>query len=121
MAIKTNNLIRQQVLVTDKQRRRMKLNVELITKEDLEQFKKELFEELKQGGMKPQSELPKWLKSYQVRNLLKISPGTLQTLRVNGTLQFTKIGGILYYKQEDITRLLDGKPKDQFNQMLIKK
>ncbi len=26
------------------------------------------------------------------------SPGTLQNLRVNGTLRFTKIGGIHYYK-----------------------
>jgi ABC-type glycerol-3-phosphate transport system substrate-binding protein len=88
------------------------VNVELITKADLEQFKKELFEELKQGGVKPLSELPKWLKSYQVRSLLKISPGTLQTLRVNGTLPFTKIGGILYYNQEDIMRILEGKPKE---------
>jgi len=41
--------------------------------------------------------------------MLKISPGTLQNLRVNGTIRYTKIGGILYYKQEDIHRLLEGK------------
>lgn len=87
------------------------MNVELITKADLEQFKKELFEELKTGGHRPLPELPKWLKSYQVRNLLKISPGTLQNLRLNGTLPYTRIGGILYYNQEDINRILEGKPK----------
>jgi hypothetical protein len=70
------------------------MNVELITGADLEQFKKELFEVLKQGGSKPAPENQKWLKSYQVKNRLKISPGTLQDLRINGTLQFTKIGGI---------------------------
>jgi hypothetical protein len=87
------------------------MNVELITKDDLEQFKKELFEELRTGGVRPLSEQPKWLKSYQVKNILRISPGTLQNLRLNGTISFTKIGGILYYKQEDILKLLDGKKK----------
>jgi hypothetical protein len=86
-----------------------KVNVELITRADLEQFKKELFEELKQCGQRPATENQKWLKSYQVKNLLKISPGTLQNLRVNGTLRFTKIGGILYYKYEDILQVLEGK------------
>jgi hypothetical protein len=85
------------------------VNVELVTKADLELFKKELFEELKSGGNRPSSEQQKWLKSYQVKNLLKISPGTLQNLRMNGTFRFTKIGGILYYKYEDIMQVLEGK------------
>lgn len=50
----------------------------------------------------------KWLKSIEVRKLLNISPGTLQNLRINGTLRFTKIGGMLYYKLEDIHKLLEG-------------
>ncbi|WP_426667068.1 helix-turn-helix domain-containing protein [Mucilaginibacter sp. McL0603] len=84
------------------------MNVELITKDDLELFKKELFEQMQQIMNKPQFGEQKWLKSYQVKNLLKISPGTLQNLRVNGTLQFTKIGGIMYYKYEDIVKVLEG-------------
>ena len=88
------------------------MNVELITKDDLEQFKKELFEELKQSGNSRSLTDQKWLKSYQVRNLLKISPNTLQNLRINGTIRFTKIGGILYYKQEDIIKVLEGQPLD---------
>ena len=48
-----------------------------------------------------------WLKSPEVRRLLKISPGTLQNLRVNGTLRFTRIGGIIYYSYEDIELLLE--------------
>jgi hypothetical protein len=48
----------------------------------------------------------KWLKSSEVRKMLGISPGTLQNLRVNGSLPFTKIGGIIFYSQEDIERLL---------------
>ncbi|WP_369427692.1 helix-turn-helix domain-containing protein [Pontibacter harenae] len=38
-----------------------------------------------------------------------MSPATLQTLRINGTLPFTKIGGTIYYRAEDIERLMDGK------------
>jgi hypothetical protein len=83
---------------------------EIITKDDLNDFRDLLlndFKTLLQG--KQPHENAKWLKSYQVKNMLKISPGTLQNLRVNGTIRYTKIGGILYYKQEDIQRLLEGK------------
>jgi hypothetical protein len=45
-----------------------------------------------------QEQPTQWLKSSEVRKLLKISSGTLQNLRINGTLNFYKIGGILYYK-----------------------
>lgn len=83
------------------------MNVELITKQDLEQFKKELFEELKQGSKPSAQTPPQWLKSKDVRKLLGIAPGTLQNLRINGTLGFTKVGSILYYKMEDINRLLE--------------
>ncbi|CAM3715997.1 helix-turn-helix domain-containing protein [Mucilaginibacter galii] len=83
---------------------------EIITKDDLNEFRELLLNDFKAllQGKNPQ-ENAKWLKSYQVKNMLKISPGTLQNLRVNGTIRYTKIGGILYYKQEDIHRLLEGK------------
>lgn len=82
--------------------------LDLITREDLENFKKELFEELRRlkidGADKAQK---KWLKSADVRKMLGISPGTLQALRINGTLRFTKVGNILYYKNEDLTKILE--------------
>jgi len=83
---------------------------EIITKEDLNEFREILLNDIKALLGKSLNESPKWLKSYQVKNLLKISPGTLQNLRVNDTLRFTKIGGILYYKYEDIVRVLEGEP-----------
>ncbi|MGY0039324.1 helix-turn-helix domain-containing protein [Pedobacter sp. NJ-S-72] len=43
-----------------------------------------------------------------MRKLLNISPGTLQNLRINGTLRFTKVGSMLYYKLDDINTLLEG-------------
>ncbi len=80
---------------------------EVITTDDLREFKIELLEDLK-NLLKEQSGQPtkKWLKSYEVRKLLDISPGTLQNLRVNGTLPFTKIGGVIYYEYADIQEML---------------
>ncbi|MBO6533302.1 MAG: DNA-binding protein, partial [Muricauda sp.] len=36
-----------------------------------------------------------------------ISPGTLQNLRINGTLPYTKIGGVLYYEYHEIMGVLE--------------
>jgi hypothetical protein len=86
------------------------MNIEIITKEDIRRIEN-LLGEIK-GLIKPgQAQSKQWLKSYEVRKLLNISPGTLQNLRVNGTLRYTKIGGLLYYKLEDIEKLLDGNSK----------
>ena len=83
------------------------MSVEIITKEDLQQFKSELLEELLKIIQPNQSQEKQWLKSQDVRKLLNISPGTLQNLRINGTLRFTQVGAIYYYKQEDIYSLLE--------------
>lgn len=82
--------------------------IEMITREDLKQFKSELMEEIKQLMKPGQGQSKQWLKSVDVRKMLNISPGTLQNLRINRTLRFTKIGGIMYYKLEDINKILEG-------------
>jgi DNA-directed RNA polymerase subunit F len=84
------------------------MNLEVITKEDLREFKNEILSEIKLLMQPGQAQAKQWLKSAEVRKLLKISPGTLQNLRINGTLRFTRIGSIMYYKQEDINKLLEG-------------
>jgi hypothetical protein len=38
--------------------------------------------------------------------LLNCSPGTLQNLRINGTLPFTKMGGTIYYLYSDVVKVL---------------
>jgi hypothetical protein len=80
---------------------------QILTTDDLKEFKLDLLEEIKkllrQNGIQP---VKKWLKSPEVRKLLNISPGTLQNMRVNGTLPFTKIGGVIYYDYEDIQKML---------------
>lgn len=80
----------------------------IITHEDLQAFKRELVDEIKkllaEHEPKPKK---KWLKSNEVRKLLLISAGTLQTLRINGTLPFTKVGGVMYYEYDDILKMLE--------------
>ncbi len=82
--------------------------VQIITIEDLNEFRNLLLNDLKEIiNSKPQQS-KQWLKSNEVRKLLNISPGTLQNLRINGTLSYTKIGGIMYYNNADIDKLLNG-------------
>lgn len=43
-----------------------------------------------------------WLDSDDVCRLLGISPRTLQTMRENGTLAYSKISHKVYYRSEDV-------------------
>lgn len=83
------------------------MSVEVVTKEDLQTLRQQLISDLKVLLQFQENSKKEWLKSSEVRKLLKISPGTLQTLRVNGTLHPSKIGGIMYYKMEEIENLLN--------------
>ena len=53
-----------------------------------------------------QTPLDDWIDGQIVMQTLHISPRTLQTLRTNGTLPFSRIGRKLYYKRSDIQRIL---------------
>ena len=79
----------------------------IITTEDLQEFKKELLKELVELINARPAVPMKWLKSYQVRELLGISPGTLQNLRANGKLECSKVNGLLFYKYEDIMEMME--------------
>mgnify|MGYP000977468200 CR=1 FL=1 len=81
------------------------MELDLITKNDLLVFKQELFAELSKSFAiaKPQK---KWLKSNEVKAILDCSSGTLQNLRINGTLSATKLGGTWYYDAEQVQNLL---------------
>jgi hypothetical protein len=48
-----------------------------------------------------------WLKNSEVRKLLNISSNTIQRLRIAGKLRSSKVGGIHYYRYEDIDNLLN--------------
>ncbi len=88
----------------------------IITNDDLQEFKHELLFEIKellanQSGLVTK----KWLRSQEVKDFLGISQGTLQNLRISGTIPYTKIVGVLYYDQEEIIQLLeDNKIQNNF-------
>lgn len=95
------------------------MEINIVTAEDFEAFKAEFFSQFREmvsdvkeliAEQKKNKVLDyadkRWIKSHQVQRLLGISPGTLQTLRINGTLPYTKIGGVIFYSQEDINALM---------------
>lgn len=79
----------------------------IITPEDLQHFRQELLDDIRkllvQGHATPQK---KWIKSAELRKILPVSAGTLQNLRVNGTLPYTKIGGVIFYDYDDVEKLI---------------
>jgi hypothetical protein len=94
---------------TPKQEKINPFSNQLVTVADLQEFRLQLLKDMKQFMVNPVSEPTKpWLKSYEVRKLLNISSGTLQTLRSNGTLSYSKVGGIIYYQYEDIQSMMQG-------------
>lgn len=91
---------------------------QLVTLDDLEAFRVKLKMDIKMmldgNTTKPAK---RWLKSVEVRRLLNISPGTLQTLRNNGKLPFTKIGGLIYYDNQEIDQILASQKRDFLSQV----
>jgi len=81
--------------------------IEIVTKQDLNDFRALLLDDIRQIFQNRPEQPKQWLKSSEVRKLLNISPGTLQTLRINKILSYTKIGGIIYYPFKDIEKILD--------------
>lgn len=79
----------------------------IITTDDLRDFKIELLEDIKKLlTQQAKGRIKRYLKSSEVMEMLQISPGTLQNLRINGTLPYTKIGGIIFYDWEEIQEVL---------------
>ena len=87
---------------------------EIITMDDLENFKTSLLAAIKEVLLENQKststenkEETTWLKSHQVQRMLGISPGTLQNLRINGTLPYSKIGGVIFYDRREILQVME--------------
>ncbi len=86
------------------------MSANIITLEEWVEFKTELIQEIRTILSESNNTTnKKWLKSSEVRKMLNVSPGTLQTLRVNGTLPFTKIGGTHFYSLNDIEKIMSKK------------
>ena len=86
---------------------------EIITKDDLREFKEEFLQDIKSllfTAGKPDHK--EWLKSSEVMKMLGIKPTTLQTLRITRQLPFTKLGGTLYYEHADVVKVLRANKRD---------
>lgn len=58
--------------------------------------------------------LSRWMDNQEVCQQLNISPRTLQTLRDNGTLTYSQINHKVFYRPEDVLRIVkpvENKPK----------
>ena len=58
------------------------------------------------AGRGTDKRLGEWLDNQDVCQILNISPRTLQTLRQNGTLAYSQIEHKVYYKPEDVERII---------------
>lgn len=77
-----------------------------VTKEDLRLFAQTILGELKELLTKQNKETSlEWVKAKVARQLLSISPASLQTLRISGKLRYRKILGSYYYNRTDIDTL----------------
>ncbi|PWH86764.1 helix-turn-helix domain-containing protein [Brumimicrobium oceani] len=88
------------------------MNISIVTQEDLQELKEFFVESvgtMLKDHLKNHNQLNDivLLKSHQVQRMLGISPGTLQNMRVNGTLPFSKVGGVIFYDKQDILNIID--------------
>ena len=67
------------------------------------------------GCLTLEMEGKRFLKSHQVERMLGISAGTLQNLRINKTLPFSKIGGTIFYEMDDIQKLIRDNKRNASN------
>ncbi len=83
---------------------------QLLIVDELYDFKRQLLSDIK-TNLKEQIEQPtkKCVKSKNVRKLLAISPGNLQSLRMKGILLYKRVGGLIYPDSEEIQKMLDTK------------
>lgn len=86
--------------------------MENITKDDLRQLRMLIVNDVdilldRKLKSEPQEEKQEWLRSKAVRQIMNISPTTLQNIRIQGKLRFKKILGSYYYNRTDLLKLFE--------------
>ncbi len=81
--------------------------MEAITKKDLAILKNELIIEFKSALQSKAEPKTEWLKTWEVKMLIGLSNGTLQKMRNKGLIPFTKLGGLIFYRKEDVLALMN--------------
>ena len=80
--------------------------IEILSKSDLREFKIELLSELSEL-MKSNEQTKEVMRTKDVLDFLGVSQGTLQQFRIKGLLPFKKVGGVIYYRKEDVLSLVN--------------
>ncbi len=78
----------------------------IVTVQDLQELKAEIISEITLITAKVTTQ-KEWLKSSEVMEMLSISSGTLQNLRINRDIPFSKMGGTLYYERAEVVKALN--------------
>jgi hypothetical protein len=85
-----------------------------ITKDDLRQLRMLLVNDFEaiidkklttEPNKKASDGSTEWLRSKAIRDILSISPATLQNLRIAGKIRFKKVMGTYYYSRTDLNKL----------------
>jgi hypothetical protein len=83
------------------------MEINLITTDDFNQFRVELIAEIKDLLISDPHRYPKWVRSADVKKILGVSSSTLQNMRVQGHIPYSKISGITFYPLQDIYHILE--------------
>ena len=82
--------------------------VQIATIDALQRLKKEIIDEMRLLIQPDNGNTSvKYLKSSQVCNLLKISNEKLKDMRNRGQIPFAKIGGMFFYRADDIAIMIE--------------
>ena len=68
---------------------------------------KALLDVVSQDSDSTTNDLDDWIDNQDVMLALHISQRTLQTLRSNGTLPYSRINNKIYYRRQDVEKLLN--------------
>jgi len=66
------------------------MEINIVTMEHLQRLKQEILDEIREtlGAQAKKQDSQLWFRSAEERKMLNISPGTLQNLRIKGTLPY---------------------------------
>lgn len=85
--------------------------IQLITKQDLDELKTDILHAVAALANNQHQQQKKWVRSKEARTILSISASSLQTLRIRGQLRPNKVGGIYYYSIDELNALLNAGTK----------
>jgi len=85
----------------------------IITTDDLREFKTELIEQLKDiiGASQGTAGQKRFLKTSELQEALGLSPSTIHQLRYMRILPYTKVNGVIFFDWEDIVAMMQKNKK----------